>query len=166
MLRPVNKSSAARPCPMIRGSMAHAPISHPASPTRVKRNAVLLRAVPRRRSDAMARIAPAPAHTPSIAAMIGWGQARMAFTRSPVMRVKASRPGILSSVKRADDLVNISARAKIFSRARYDHRLDIADCAIARNRSRISAYESNVSGFLRSGRSSVMQATPSRAWYL
>ena len=35
-------------------------------------------------------IAPAPAQTPSIAAMIGCGQARIAFTTSPVMRVKSS----------------------------------------------------------------------------
>ena len=38
-------------------------MSQPASPTRVKRKAVLARAVPKRKSDAMARIAPAPAHT-------------------------------------------------------------------------------------------------------
>ncbi len=50
--------------------------------------------VAKRKSDAMARIAPAPAHTPSTAAAIGCGHARIAFTRSPVMRVKASRPSI------------------------------------------------------------------------
>ena len=42
----------------------------------------------------MARIAPAPAQTPSTAATIGCGQARIARTRSPVMRVKASSSGI------------------------------------------------------------------------
>src|ERR1043166_2221171 len=47
MLRPVHSSSAARPCPMIRGKMAQAPISQPARPTRVNRKAVLLRAVPK-----------------------------------------------------------------------------------------------------------------------
>jgi hypothetical protein len=45
-------------------------------------------------SDAMARIAPAPAQMPSTAAMIGCGQRRMALTTSPVMRVKARRSGI------------------------------------------------------------------------
>ncbi len=37
-------------------------------------------------------MAPAPAHTPSTAAMIGCGQVRISFTRFPVMRVKAIRP--------------------------------------------------------------------------
>ena len=69
-------------------------MSQPARPTRLKRNAVLLRAVPTRRSLAIARIAPAPAQTPSSAATIGCGQARIALTRSPVIRVKASSPGI------------------------------------------------------------------------
>ena len=68
-------------------------MSHPARPTREKRNAVRACGVATRMSDAMARIAPAPAQTPSTAAMIGCGQARMAFTRSPVMRVNASNSG-------------------------------------------------------------------------
>ena len=36
-------------------------------------------------------IAPAPAQTPSTAAMIGCGQVRISLTRLPVMRVNASR---------------------------------------------------------------------------
>ena len=40
MVRPVNSSSAARPWPMTRGSIAQAPMSQPARPTRAKRNAV------------------------------------------------------------------------------------------------------------------------------
>jgi len=44
----------------------------------------------------MATIAPAPAHTPSTAATIGCGQARMFFTRSPVMRVNISSSGAAS----------------------------------------------------------------------
>ena len=40
-------------------------------------------------------MAPAPAHTPSSAAMTGCGQARMALTRAPVMRVKASSSGMV-----------------------------------------------------------------------
>ena len=39
-------------------------------------------------------IAPAPVQTPSIAAMIGCGQPRIALTRSPVMRVNASSSGM------------------------------------------------------------------------
>jgi len=46
-------------------------MSAPARPTRTKRKASLLRAVPKRRSDAQAIIAPAPVHTPSMAAMMG-----------------------------------------------------------------------------------------------
>ena len=40
----------------------------------------------------MAMIAPAPTATPSIAATIGLPHPSIALTRSPVMRVKASRP--------------------------------------------------------------------------
>ncbi len=69
-------------------------MSQPARPTRLNRNAVRERAVPSRRSLAIAMIAPAPAQTPSTAATIGCGQARMAATRRPVMRVNASRPGM------------------------------------------------------------------------
>ena len=42
----------------------------------------------------MARIAPAPAHTPSMAATIGCGQARIALITSPVMRVNASSSAV------------------------------------------------------------------------
>ena len=69
-------------------------MSQPASPTRVNRNATLLSGVPRRRSEAIARIAPAPTQTPSTAATTVWGHCRMAFTRSPVMRVKRSSSGM------------------------------------------------------------------------
>ena len=67
-------------------------MSQPASPTRTNRNAVFAAGVAYRKSEASAIIAPAPAQTPSIAAMIGCGQARIARTRSPVMRVNSSRP--------------------------------------------------------------------------
>ena len=46
----------------------------------------------------MAMIAPAPAHTPSIAATMGCGQWRMALTRSPVMRVNISSSGAFSAI--------------------------------------------------------------------
>ena len=48
----------------------------------------------------MATIAPAPAQIPSTAAMIGCGAARIAFTSSPVMRVKAVS-SLVSIVDRA-----------------------------------------------------------------
>ena len=73
-------------------------MSQPASPTRTNRNAVFASGVPRRRSEAMARQAPAPTHTPSIAAITGCGQARIALTTSPVMRVNASRPFMSRSI--------------------------------------------------------------------
>ena len=73
-------------------------MSQPASPTRLNRKATFARAVPRRRSLAMAMMAPAPAHTPSTAAMMGWGAARIALTSSPVMRVKSRSPLVLSFV--------------------------------------------------------------------
>ena len=73
-----------------------APMSQPARPTRLNRKAVLLRAVPRRRSEDIATMAPAPAHTPSIAATIGCGQIRIALTRSPVIRVNIKSSGALS----------------------------------------------------------------------
>jgi hypothetical protein len=77
---------------MMRGSMAQAPMSQPASPTRVNRNAHLAPGVASRRSEAIAMIAPAPTQMPSTAAMTGRPQCSIALTRSPVMRVKASRP--------------------------------------------------------------------------
>ncbi len=67
-------------------------MSQPASPTRVNRNAVLAAGVPSRMSQNSAIMAPAPTQMPSTAAIIGCGQARMALTRSPVMRVKSMRP--------------------------------------------------------------------------
>jgi hypothetical protein len=52
-------------------------------------------------SDAIARIAPAPAQTPSTAATICCGHRRIAFTTSPVMRVKAIRSGMVIRVSGA-----------------------------------------------------------------
>ena len=88
-------------------------MSAPARPTRVNRNAVFASGVASRISEAIARIAPAPAQTPSTAAMIGCGQWRIALTRSPVMRVKARRSGIFMLGQRLDDLEHVAARAEI-----------------------------------------------------
>ncbi|MNT78249.1 hypothetical protein D3C72_2174670 [compost metagenome] len=49
-------------------------------------------------SDASAIIAPAPAQMPSTALITGCGQARIALTRSPVMRVKSSSSGMVMRV--------------------------------------------------------------------
>ena len=84
--------------PAMRGSIAQAPMSQPARPTRLNRKAVLERAVPSRRSEAIARMAPAPAQTPSIAATMGCGQARIAFTSSPVMLVNINSSGAFSRI--------------------------------------------------------------------
>ena len=64
----------------------------------MNRNATFARGVPSRRSEAVAIIAPAPTQTPSIAAITGLRQPLIAFTRSPVMRVKRSSPGMSISV--------------------------------------------------------------------
>jgi len=101
--------------------MAQAPMSQPARPTRVNKNAVFRDGVLRRMSEDMARIAPAPAHTPSTAAMMGCGQARMARTKSPVMRVKLSSSGMLMRVN-GPMISWTSAGAKIAAGARdHDH---------------------------------------------
>jgi hypothetical protein len=73
-------------------------MSQPASPTRVNRKATFARGVPSRMSQAVAIAAPAPTQTPSMAAITGCGQPRIAFTRSPVMRVKRSNPRMSISV--------------------------------------------------------------------
>src|SRR5258708_10908142 len=67
---------------MMRGRIAQAPMSQPARPTLLKRNATLVPTAASRMSDAIAMIAPAPAQMPSTAATIGCGQARIALTRS------------------------------------------------------------------------------------
>ena len=100
-------------------------MSQPARPTRVNRNAVLASGVPRRMSANSAIIAPAPTHTPSTAAMTGCGQALMALTRSPVMRVKASRPFMSRVEQRADDVVHVAAGGEVAAVGGDDDRLDV-----------------------------------------
>jgi hypothetical protein len=140
---------------MMRGRIAHAPMSQPASPTRLNRNEMRERAVPRRRSLTIAMIAPAPAQTPSTAATIGCGQPRIALTRSPVMRVNASRPAV--SILVSGPMISCtSPPEQKFSPAPLTTTALIDRSAVRlRNRSRSSAYDSKVSGFLRSGRFSV-----------
>ena len=97
-------------------------------------------------------MAPAPAQMPSMAAMMGCGQARMAFTTSPVMRVNASRPGMSSCVSGPMMSCTSPPEQKLPPLPVITTALTSSACASARNSSRNSAYESKVSGFLRSGR--------------
>src|SRR3984885_13689237 len=54
MKRPVNNNSEARACPMMRGRIAHAPMSQPASPTLLNRKATLAPVAASRMSEALA----------------------------------------------------------------------------------------------------------------
>ena len=136
-------------------------MSAPASPTRVNKNAVLLAGVPRRRSQASAIMAPAPAQMPSMAPMMGWGQLRMVLTRSPVIRVNSSISGMLMRVS-GPMISSTSPPEQKFPPAPLStSTLTSVEYFRASNRLRSSQYESKVSGFLRSGRFSVMVPTPS-----
>ena len=73
-------------------------MSQPASPTRVNRNAVVLRAVPSRRSEASAIMRTGADAHPVDRGETGCGPLRIALTRSPVIRVKANNPGMSSFV--------------------------------------------------------------------
>ena len=160
MDRPEKSSSEARPWPISRGSKAHAPMSAPASPTRVNKKAVLARGVPSRMSAASAIMAPAPAQMPSIAAMMGCGHSRMALIRLPVMRVNSSISGIVICVNGPMISCTSPPEQKLPPAPVSTTTLTSLASSSARNRSRSSAYESKVSGFLRSGRFKVIVATP------
>ena len=114
-------------------------MSQPARPTRVNRKAVLAAGVAIRMSLAMAMIAPAPAQTPSMAAINGWGQARMAFTRSPVIWVKASSSGMLIRVSGPMISCTSPPEEKLPPAPAMTTALQSSAWARARNRSRISA---------------------------
>ena len=77
------------------------------------------------------------------------------------MRVNISSSGAFKRDQRADDLVHVAAGAEVVAGAGDHHRMHVVGLGAAgANRSRSSAYESKVSGFLRSGRFSVSVATP------
>jgi hypothetical protein len=107
----------------------------------------------------MARIAPAPAHTPSTAAIIGCGQWRIAFTTSPVMRVNSSSRGMFIFVSGPMISCTSPPEEKLPPSPVITTALTPVSLPSSRKRSRSSAYESNVSGFLRSGRLSVITPT-------
>ena len=100
-------------------------MSQPARPTLLNRNATLAPAAASRMSDAIAMMAPAPAQMPSTAAITGCGQARIALTRSPVIRVKAVRPLVSILHQWADDLEHVAAGRKIAAGAGDDDGLHL-----------------------------------------
>ena len=61
----------------------------------------------------MARIAPAPAHTPSTAAMIGCGQARIAADQVAGHAREVEQAALVHLGQRPDDLMDVAARAEI-----------------------------------------------------
>ena len=114
-------------------------MSQPARPTRLNRNATLASAVPMRMSEAMAMIAPAPAQTPSIAAMIGCGQARIDLTTSPVIRVKSSNSTVFILVSGSMISNTSPPEQKLPPAPVTTMALTPLSFAAARNRSTISA---------------------------
>ena len=113
----------------------------------------------------MASIAPAPAQTPSIAAMIGCGQARIAETSAPVMRVKLSSPSNSpSSCNSTSGPMTscMSAPAQKFPPAPVSTMAFTSDMlGNAWNTVASSRNAANVRAFSTSGRSSVIVATRS-----
>jgi len=70
-----------------------------------------------------------------------------------VMRVNSSSCGICILVSGPMNLVHVAARAEIAAGASENDNLDVCFFFSCRKRSLNSAYDSNVRGFLRSGRS-------------
>ena len=90
-------------------------------------------------AGARANMAPAPAQTPSTAAMMGCGQRRIALTRSPVMRVKARSSGIAILV-RGSMISKTSPPEEKLSPAPVNTTARTSEAAASpRNRSRSSA---------------------------
>ena len=102
----------------------------------------------------MARQAPAPTQTPSMAATMGCGQARMALTTAPVMRVNFKRSGI-SILVNGSMISNTSPPAQKFPSAPGQHHsLDVRIMTAAPRKCRaVRRRISKVSGFFLSGRS-------------
>jgi hypothetical protein len=123
----------------------------------------LLRRVANRRSDAHAIIAPAPVHTPSIAATIGCGHSRIDLTSSPVIRVKRRSCGM--SMATSGPMISCTSppEQKFPPSPVNTTALMSLACASLRKSAPNSAYASNVSGFFLSGRLSVIVATLPRA---
>jgi hypothetical protein len=102
----------------------------------------------------------APAQTPSIAATMGCGQARIALTRSPVMRVNMSSSGAFRRISGPMISCTSPPEQKLSPAPRMTMAFTSAAYFGSPKRSRSSAYESKVNGFLRSGQSRPMRPTP------
>ena len=72
---------------------------------------------------------------------------------------EGEQPLHVARQQRADDVVHVAARREVAAVRRDDDRLDVVGGGERAEVSRSSAYESNVSGFFRSGRASEMTAT-------
>ena len=84
-------------------------------------------------------IAPAPAQTPSTAAMIGCGQARIALTTSPVIRVKSSSSAVFILVSGSMISNTSPPEQKLPPAPVTTMAFTALSLAAARNRSTISA---------------------------
>ena len=94
-----------------------------------------------------------------MAARIGCGQACIALTTSPVMRVKFSNSGIVIRVSGPIISCTSPPEQKLPPAPVITTALIVLSYVKARKVSRSSAYDSNVSGFFFSGRLSVIVAT-------
>jgi hypothetical protein len=160
MNSPSINSSLARPRPTMRGNSHAAPMSAPDKPTLVNRNAILAVSAATRTSAAAAITAPAPHVVPLSAATIGFSSVRMFSIKSHVMRVNANS----SASGTSNSLPMMSLTSPPEQNARplpvISTLRTLSRVRNATNVSRSSAYESNVSALSRSGRSSVIVATP------
>ena len=136
-------------------------MSPPDSPTLVNRNANLAWGVQMRKSAAIATTLPAPAAMPWIPAMIGIGHSRIARMTSPVILVKPIRPA--ASIWISSPMISFTSPPpqKPLPSPRITSTRVSPRCGSSASRSRRSAYDSKVSGFIFSGRFRVTVATPS-----
>ena len=98
-------------------------MSQPARPTRVKRNAVLASGVARRRSEAMATMAPAPTQMPSTAAIDRLAAAEHRLDEVAGHAGEGEQALHVAADQRADDVVHVAAGAEVAAvRAEDDRR--------------------------------------------
>jgi hypothetical protein len=137
-------------------------MSQPARPTRVNRKAVLLRAVPRRMSEASARIAPAPAQMPSIRRDDRLRAGAHRLHQVARHAGEGQQAGHVELGQRADDLVHVAAGAEVLAGAGDDDGLDVV--GIGQRAEQVAQLGVGIEGqrVLALGRFSVSVATPSR----
>ena len=136
-------------------------MSPPERPTRVKRNANRADVEQTRKSDAIAITDPAPAAMPWMPLMIGIGHSRIALITSPVIRVKPIRSR--GSIVISSPMISLTSppAQNALPAPRMTSTSVSPRCGSSWSRSRRSAYDSKVSGFIFSGRSRVTVATRS-----